>query len=51
MHHQALNTLDAGAFTLFTIQCNLFVGTLAPFAMKRPELLPVLQAALDFNVS
>ena len=51
IHQQALGTLDAGDFTLFTIQCNLFVGTLAPFAMKRPVFQPVLQAALDSNVS
>ncbi|KAJ5776641.1 uncharacterized protein N7511_001652 [Penicillium nucicola] len=35
----------------YGVTCNLFVGTLAPFAMKRPDLQPVLQAALEFNVS
>ncbi|KAJ5316602.1 Acyl-CoA dehydrogenase/oxidase [Penicillium antarcticum] len=51
MHREALVALDGGAFTLFVIQCNPFASTLAPFAMKRPELQPVLQAALGFNVS
>lgn len=51
LHREPLLTLDGGAFTLLSIQCNLFVGTLAPFALKRPELQPILQSALDFDIS
>ncbi|KAJ5623247.1 Acyl-CoA dehydrogenase/oxidase [Penicillium lividum] len=51
LHLQNLIAMDGGAFTLLSIQCNLFVGTLAPFALKRPELQPIIQSALDFNIS
>ncbi|CDM35884.1 hypothetical protein DTO013E5_5396 [Penicillium roqueforti] len=51
LHREPLLTLDGGAFTLLSIQCNLFVGTLAPFALKRPELQRILQSALDFDIS
>ncbi|KAJ5933849.1 Acyl-CoA dehydrogenase/oxidase [Penicillium verhagenii] len=51
LHWDPLLAVDGGAFTLASIQCNLFVGTLAPFAMKRPELLPILQSALEFDIS
>ncbi|KAI2698921.1 hypothetical protein CBS147317_7002 [Penicillium roqueforti] len=51
LHREPLLTLDGGAFTLLSIQCNLFVGTLAPFALKRPELQRILQSALDFDLS
>jgi hypothetical protein len=50
MHQPALGTLELGLLPLSPL-CNLFVSTRAPFAMERPELQPVLQAALDFNVS
>ncbi|CAI7626727.1 unnamed protein product [Penicillium glandicola] len=49
LHREPLISLNGGAFTLLSIQCNLFVGTLAPFALKRPELQPILQSALDFD--
>ncbi|KAJ5796931.1 uncharacterized protein N7518_005471 [Penicillium psychrosexuale] len=51
LHREPLITLDGGAFTLLSIQCNLFVGTLAPFALERPELHRILQSALDFDIS
>lgn len=51
LHREPLVALDGGAFTLLSIQCNLFVGTLAPFALERPELQPILQSALDFDIS
>ena len=51
LHREPLITLDGGAFTLLSIQCNLFVGTLAPFALERPELQLILQSALDFDIS
>ncbi|KAJ5164065.1 Acyl-CoA dehydrogenase/oxidase [Penicillium coprophilum] len=51
MHMDHLAALDGGAFTLLTIQCNLFVGTVAPFAINRPELHSILQSAMNFEVS
>lgn len=51
MHLQPLVALDGGALTLLTIQTNLFIGTLAPFASQRPELHSVLQAAINFEIS
>lgn len=51
MHLQPLVALDGGALTLLTIQTNLFIGTLAPFALQRPELHSILQAALNFEIS
>lgn len=38
-------------FTILTIQYNLTIGTLAPFAINNPELQPILQQMLDFDVS
>jgi hypothetical protein len=43
--------MDGAAATLLTIQFNLVAGTLVPFAMKRPELRPLLKKVLDFDVS
>ncbi|OQD95975.1 hypothetical protein PENVUL_c100G04078 [Penicillium vulpinum] len=51
MHMHDIAVLDGGAFTLLTIQCNLFVGTVAPFATNRPELQTIMQAALKFDIS
>lgn len=51
MHIQPMFALDAGALTLVTIQTNLFIGTLGPFAAQRPELYSVLQAAMNFEIS
>ena len=43
--------LDGAATTLLSIQYNLAAGTLAPFALKRPELRPLLEKILRFDVS
>ncbi|CAG8100244.1 unnamed protein product [Penicillium salamii] len=51
MHLQPLVALDGGALTLLTVQTNLFIGTLAPFAMQRPELRSILNAAMNFDLS
>ncbi|CAG7941642.1 unnamed protein product [Penicillium salamii] len=51
MHLQPLVALDGGALTLLTVQTNLFIGTLAPFAMQRPELRSILKAAMNFEIS
>lgn len=51
LHTDNLVTLDGGAFTLLTIQYNLAGGTLAPFAEKRPELRPLMNRIMKFDVS
>ncbi|GFG10538.1 peroxisomal acyl-coenzyme A oxidase 3 [Aspergillus udagawae] len=43
--------VDGGALTLISIQYNLFVGTVAPFAASRPDLQWILQRALSFEIS
>lgn len=51
LHREPIVALDGAAFTLLSIQTNLFVGTLGPFASKRPELQPIIQSALNFDIS
>jgi acyl-CoA oxidase len=46
-----LVAMDGGALTLISIQYNLFVGSVAPFVLTRPELQPILQRAMNFDVS
>jgi hypothetical protein len=41
----------SAAFTLIGSQYNLVVGTIAPYAKRRPELLPLLQRLMAFDVS
>lgn len=42
---------DIVAHVLFSIQYNLVAGTIAPYAMKRPDLQPVMKKILNFDVS
>jgi hypothetical protein len=51
LHVDQIAPLDGAATTLLTIQYNLAAGTLAPFAMKRPELRPLLKRIMNFEVS
>ncbi|TDL17007.1 acyl-CoA dehydrogenase NM domain-like protein [Rickenella mellea] len=50
-HMDNVHMMDGAALTILTIQYNLAAGTLAPFAMIRPELRPLLQRILQFDVS
>lgn len=43
--------MDGAMTSLLTIQYNLAAGMLAPFAAERPELRPLMQKILDFDVS
>ncbi len=43
--------MDGGAATLLTIHFNLCIGTLAMHYRKRPDLKPILQQLLSFEVS
>lgn len=51
LHADNIHSYDAGAYTLLTIQYNLAGGTLAPFAEKRPELRPLMDKIMKFEVS
>lgn len=42
---------DIVAHILFSIQYNLVAGTIAPYALKRPDLRPVMEKILNFDVS
>lgn len=50
-HADNIHSLDAASFTLLTIQYNLMGGTLAAFAQKRPELQPIMDKVMKFDVS
>lgn len=51
LHVDPLSVMDGSAFALIAIQYNLFVGTVGPFASSRPELRPLIQKAMDFDIS
>ncbi|KAL4791051.1 acyl-CoA dehydrogenase NM domain-like protein [Aspergillus venezuelensis] len=51
LHTDLINAMDGGITTLITIQYNLFMGTVLLYAASRPELLPLLQRALAFEIS
>jgi acyl-CoA oxidase len=50
-HKEGIIANDGAAYTLMAIQYNLVAGTIGPFALKRPELRPLLKRILDFDVS
>jgi acyl-CoA oxidase len=50
MHLDPIVATDGAATTLLTIQFNLAAGTLAPYALERPELMPLLKKILNFDV-
>ena len=43
--------LDGSATTLLVIQLNLVAGTLAPHALIREDLMPLMNDILNFRVS
>ena len=51
LHSDQICSMDGTAATLLTTQYNLVAGTLVPHATQRPELQPLLQQILDFDVS
>ncbi|KAF8189522.1 acyl-CoA dehydrogenase NM domain-like protein [Mycena galopus ATCC 62051] len=51
MHSDGVAAIDPAPMALLTIQYNLAAGTIAPWAEKRPELRPILQKILNFEVS
>ena len=45
-----IHAVDRGAAAILSIQYNLAAGTVAPFAEKRPELRPLLDQVMRFEV-
>jgi acyl-CoA oxidase len=50
MHQDQIVLCDGGTTTLLTIHYNLAVGTLAPYALQRPELMPPLSKIMSFDI-
>jgi len=46
-----MSAVDASIIILLSIQINLAAGTLAPFVEHRPELRPLLDRMLKFDIS
>ncbi|GKZ86670.1 hypothetical protein AnigIFM56816_002082 [Aspergillus niger] len=51
VHKDSIIARDPIAHILVTIQLNLVVGTMAPFAIKRPDLHPLMESILNFDIS
>ncbi|KAF7357181.1 Acyl-CoA dehydrogenase NM domain-like protein [Mycena sanguinolenta] len=51
MYMDNIAAVDIAPMALLVIQYNLAAGTIAPWAEKRPELQPIMQQILDFEVS
>jgi acyl-CoA oxidase len=51
MHTDPIASIDGAAETLLTIQYNLCAGTMATYLKGRPDLAPLLNLVLDFDVS
>jgi hypothetical protein len=51
LHMDMLTAMDGSAINLISVGYNLFVGTVAPFLPTHPELGPIIQQALNVDVS
>ncbi|KAL4860475.1 hypothetical protein BDV12DRAFT_181536 [Aspergillus spectabilis] len=51
LHMDMLTAMDGGAINLVSVQYNLFVGTVAPFAASHPELPSIIEKALRVDIS
>lgn len=49
LHGDPMVLLDGAAMTLLTIQYNLCAGTIARHAMRRPELVPLVEDLLRYR--
>lgn len=50
-HTDNIVTRDTTAQILVTIQYNLVAGTIAPFALERPDLRPLMDQILNFEIT
>ncbi|KUL87452.1 hypothetical protein ZTR_04742 [Talaromyces verruculosus] len=51
LHADPANARMGAAATLIGSQYNLVVGTIAPYMKRQPDLAPLLQRLMDFDVS
>ncbi|RAL14815.1 acyl-CoA dehydrogenase NM domain-like protein [Aspergillus homomorphus CBS 101889] len=51
LHIDMLTAMDGGAINLVSVAYNLFVGTVAPYVASQPELAPIVQQAMNFDIS
>ncbi|CEL10553.1 hypothetical protein ASPCAL13670 [Aspergillus calidoustus] len=51
LHMDMLTAMDGSAINLISVGYNLFVGTVAPFLPTHPELGPIIQQALNVDIS
>ncbi|TVY33571.1 Acyl-coenzyme A oxidase-like protein [Lachnellula subtilissima] len=51
LYRDMIWTKDSAAATLVFIQYNLAAGTLAPFVLDRPDLVPLMKSILEFKTS
>lgn len=51
LHYDNIIAHDPVAHILVSIQLNLAAGTLAPYAVQRPDLQPLMRQILSFEVS
>ncbi|PWY70922.1 acyl-CoA oxidase [Aspergillus heteromorphus CBS 117.55] len=49
-HTDGITLRDTVAHTIFTIHYNLVAGTIAPYALERPDLQPLMKQILHFDV-
>ncbi|THG95143.1 hypothetical protein EW026_g6459 [Hermanssonia centrifuga] len=49
LHQDPIMALDGGAMTLMTIQVNLTSGTIARYAVHRPDLVPLVEDLLRYR--
>ncbi|KAI0819314.1 acyl-CoA dehydrogenase NM domain-like protein [Trametes gibbosa] len=49
LHNDPVAMLDGAAMMLLTIQYNLCAGTIARYAVRRPELLPLVEDLLRYR--
>jgi acyl-CoA oxidase len=49
MQNDPILVLDVGCNNILACHINLFIGTLARFVHKRPDLKPLIRRALDFD--
>jgi hypothetical protein len=51
LHTDPIAGFDGAAATLLTIQYNLCAGTLLTYLSGQPDLAPLIQRVMDFEVS
>lgn len=50
LHADPISSIDAATTTILTIHYNLALGTLGPILATRPDLAPLIQKLLKFEI-